>query len=116
VVGLPEAAAVDVRADGGVPKGYQLTPDELATIHAVSELQFPLKPRRRGAVFDGFVSNLVADRFSFEELTFGPRPSPRSEQAGRCDRVQVHDGVECAAPGVHAHRVRRGAAACRSSR
>src|SRR5215207_3019271 len=53
----------------GVPKGYRPTPNELVTIHRVSELQFPLTPRRLGAVFDGFVSNLVADRFPFEELT-----------------------------------------------
>jgi pimeloyl-ACP methyl ester carboxylesterase len=52
----------------GVPKRYRPTPDEAATIRAVSELQFPLKPRRLGAVFDGFVSNLVADRFPLEQL------------------------------------------------
>jgi pimeloyl-ACP methyl ester carboxylesterase len=52
-----------------VPKGYQPTADDAAIIHRVSELQFPLKPRRLGAVFDGFVSNPVADRFPFEELT-----------------------------------------------
>jgi pimeloyl-ACP methyl ester carboxylesterase len=53
----------------GVPKGYQATSDDVATIRAVSELQFPLEPRRQGAIFDGFVSNLVADRFPFEQLT-----------------------------------------------
>jgi pimeloyl-ACP methyl ester carboxylesterase len=53
----------------GVPKDYQPTPEDPATIHAVSELQFPLKPRKQGAIFDGFVSNMVADRFGFEELT-----------------------------------------------
>jgi pimeloyl-ACP methyl ester carboxylesterase len=53
----------------GVPKGYRPTPDEATTIRAVSELQFPLTPRRLGAVFDGFVSNLAADRFPLEELT-----------------------------------------------
>ena len=53
----------------GVPKGYRPTPEEAATIRAVSELQFPLTPRRLGAVFDGFVSNLAADRFPFEGLT-----------------------------------------------
>jgi pimeloyl-ACP methyl ester carboxylesterase len=53
----------------GVPKGYQPTPQDVATIRAVSELQFPLKPRKQGAIFDGFVANMVADRFSFEELT-----------------------------------------------
>ena len=45
----------------GVPKGYQPTPQDTDTIRAVSELQFPLRPRKQGAIFDGFVSNLVAD-------------------------------------------------------
>jgi pimeloyl-ACP methyl ester carboxylesterase len=53
----------------GVPKGYRPTPDEATTIRAVSELQFPLRPRKAGGVFDGFVSNLVADRFPLEQLT-----------------------------------------------
>jgi pimeloyl-ACP methyl ester carboxylesterase len=52
----------------GVPKGYQPTPGDLETIRAVSELQFPLRPRKAGALFDGFVSNLVADRFPLERL------------------------------------------------
>jgi len=47
----------------GVPKGYQPTPEDAATIRAISELQFPLSPRRNGALFDGFVSNMVADQF-----------------------------------------------------
>jgi hypothetical protein len=33
------------------------------------ELLFPFRPRRDGAMFDGYVSNLVADRFPLEELT-----------------------------------------------
>jgi pimeloyl-ACP methyl ester carboxylesterase len=53
----------------GVPKGYRPTPEDVATIRAVSELQFPLRPRKQGALLDGFVSNMVADRFPFEELT-----------------------------------------------
>jgi pimeloyl-ACP methyl ester carboxylesterase len=53
----------------GVPTGYRPTPEEAATIRAVSELQFPLTPRRLGAVFDGFVSNPAADQFPVEELT-----------------------------------------------
>jgi pimeloyl-ACP methyl ester carboxylesterase len=36
---------------------------------APDQLLEPLKPRGLGAVFDGFVSNMVADRFPFEELT-----------------------------------------------
>jgi pimeloyl-ACP methyl ester carboxylesterase len=43
----------------GVPKGYRPTSEDMATIRVVSELQFPLRPRRQGAVFDGFVSNMV---------------------------------------------------------
>jgi pimeloyl-ACP methyl ester carboxylesterase len=53
----------------GVPRGYQPTRDDLDTIRAVRDLQFPLRPRKAGAVFDGFVSNLVADRFLLEQLT-----------------------------------------------
>jgi pimeloyl-ACP methyl ester carboxylesterase len=53
----------------GVPKGYRPTSEEAVTIRAVSELQFPLRPRKAGAVFDGFVSNLAADRFPLEQLT-----------------------------------------------
>jgi pimeloyl-ACP methyl ester carboxylesterase len=53
----------------GVPKGYRPTPDDAATVRAVSQLQFPLTPRKPGALFDGFVSNLVADRFPLEQLT-----------------------------------------------
>jgi hypothetical protein len=29
----------------------------------------PHEPRRRDPIFDGFLSNMVADRFGFEELT-----------------------------------------------
>lgn len=53
----------------GVPKGYQPTSEDAEVVQAVSELQFPLRPRKQGAIFDGFVSNMVADRFPFEELT-----------------------------------------------
>jgi hypothetical protein len=46
----------------GIPKGYQPSPQE-AAVAASRDLLFPLKPRREGAVLDGFVSNLAADRF-----------------------------------------------------
>jgi pimeloyl-ACP methyl ester carboxylesterase len=51
----------------GAPKGYLPTPAEARTLDGIRELLFPLKPRRDGAVFDGFVSNPVADRFPLEE-------------------------------------------------
>jgi hypothetical protein len=33
------------------------------------ELLFPLNPRREGDLFDGFVSNVIADHFPPEQLT-----------------------------------------------
>jgi len=52
----------------GMPKGYKASPEEADAVAAGMNLLFPLKPRREGAVFDGFVSNLAADRFPFEEI------------------------------------------------
>jgi pimeloyl-ACP methyl ester carboxylesterase len=49
----------------GKPKGYRPSPREA---EAMADMLFPLKPRREGAVFDGFVSNLAADRFPLEEI------------------------------------------------
>jgi pimeloyl-ACP methyl ester carboxylesterase len=53
----------------GAPKGYRPTPEQAQALRNIRELLFPLKPRRDGAVFDGFVSNLAADRFPLEQLT-----------------------------------------------
>ena len=50
----------------GRPKGYRPSPREKG---AIADMLFPLKPRRAGAVFDGFTSNLAADRFPLEQLT-----------------------------------------------
>lgn len=52
----------------GIPKGYRASPREAEAIAASRELLFPFKPRRDGAVFDGYVSNPVADRFPLERL------------------------------------------------
>jgi pimeloyl-ACP methyl ester carboxylesterase len=52
----------------GAPKGFRPRGDEEETLAGVRDLLFPFRPRRDGAVFDGFVSNLVADRFPLEEL------------------------------------------------
>jgi pimeloyl-ACP methyl ester carboxylesterase/predicted transcriptional regulator len=52
----------------GAPKGYRPTPAEARTLAAYRELLFPFKPRRDGAIFDGYVSNPVADRFPLENL------------------------------------------------
>jgi pimeloyl-ACP methyl ester carboxylesterase len=53
----------------GLPKRYELSPQEAESMAGLRELLFPYRPRREGAVFDGFVSNLAADRFPFEQLT-----------------------------------------------
>jgi len=53
----------------GLPKGYRLSAEEEETMAAIRKLLFPFKPRRAGAVFDGFVSNLAADHFPLEQLT-----------------------------------------------
>jgi pimeloyl-ACP methyl ester carboxylesterase len=48
---------------------YPRSATEAEAVAAGGDLFFPFKPRRDGAVFDGFVSNLAADRFPLEELT-----------------------------------------------
>jgi len=53
----------------GTAKGYKPSPEVAAAMVRNRELLFPLKPRREGAIFDGYVSNMVADDFAFEELT-----------------------------------------------
>jgi pimeloyl-ACP methyl ester carboxylesterase len=53
----------------GAPKGYRPASDEEAQVMAgLRELLFPLRPRRQGAAFDGFVSNPAADSFPLEQL------------------------------------------------
>jgi pimeloyl-ACP methyl ester carboxylesterase len=52
----------------GAPKGDRPRPDEVEALRGIRELLFPLRPRRDGAVYDGFVGNPVADRFPFEQL------------------------------------------------
>lgn len=54
----------------GIPRGYRpASAAEAEEIVASRELIVPLRPRRDGAVFDGYVSNVVADRFPLEQLT-----------------------------------------------
>jgi pimeloyl-ACP methyl ester carboxylesterase len=43
--------------------------EDAQILQSIRELLFPFKPRRDGAVFDGFISNLAADRFPLEQLT-----------------------------------------------
>jgi pimeloyl-ACP methyl ester carboxylesterase len=52
----------------GIPKAYKPLPQETDALAEGIDQFFPFKPRRDGAVFDGFVSNLAADRFPLEEI------------------------------------------------
>jgi pimeloyl-ACP methyl ester carboxylesterase len=52
----------------GIPKAYKPLPQEADALAEGIDQFFPFKPRRDGAVFDGFVSNLAADRFPLEEI------------------------------------------------
>jgi pimeloyl-ACP methyl ester carboxylesterase len=53
----------------GAPKGYRPASEEEAQVMAgLRDLLFPLRPRREGAVLDGFVSNPAANRFPLEQL------------------------------------------------
>jgi pimeloyl-ACP methyl ester carboxylesterase len=53
----------------GAPKLHRPTAAEAQTLAGYRELLFPFKPRRDGAIFDGFISNRCADRFPLEDLT-----------------------------------------------
>jgi pimeloyl-ACP methyl ester carboxylesterase len=52
----------------GAPKRLRPTSEEAQMMAGLCELLLPLKPRREGAVFDGFVSNLAADRIPLDQL------------------------------------------------
>lgn len=53
----------------GVPKRYQASPAELATLREVGESVFPIRPRRDGAVFDTFLGNPYVNSCPLEEIT-----------------------------------------------
>ena len=52
----------------GAPKRLRPTSEDAQVMAGLRELLLPLKPRREGAVFDGFVSNLAADRIPLDHL------------------------------------------------
>lgn len=52
----------------GVPKDYQLSPEESETIESVAASVFPVQPRCRGFVFDAFVSNRWVRNAPLEQL------------------------------------------------
>ena len=53
----------------GVPKAFDLSAGELATIREISESMLPVPPRREGVVFDAFVGNPHVNSCSLEEIT-----------------------------------------------
>jgi hypothetical protein len=69
VLDLQEDRAHRVLAHDGTPEGLPTSSWETRDIAAMRELLFPLNPRREGDLFDGFVSNVIADHFPPEQLT-----------------------------------------------
>ena len=63
LLALQAAHASCLRPDDGHAQGLPAPAARTTTVTAGLNKLFPLKPRREGAVFDGFVSNLATDRF-----------------------------------------------------
>lgn len=90
----------------GIPKGYRASPREAEAIAASRELLFPFKPRRDGAVFDGYGSNPVADRFSLRAAGGTHPRHPRQGRPARALPVRRRSGT--AHPGSQARDDRGG--------
>jgi pimeloyl-ACP methyl ester carboxylesterase len=52
----------------GVPRDYDASPAELATIEEIGKSVMPVKPRRDGAVFDTFIGNPHVNTRPLEEI------------------------------------------------
>ena len=53
----------------GMPKGFRPTPEEQRTILEAEESLFPLPPRKRGVLFDLYVSNHDVQGYPLEEVS-----------------------------------------------
>jgi pimeloyl-ACP methyl ester carboxylesterase len=53
----------------GMPKGFQPTPDQWTAIVESEESLFPIRPRKRGALYDAYVSNPDVQGYPLEELS-----------------------------------------------
>ena len=53
----------------GTPKGFQPTPEQWTAIVESEESLFPVHPRKRGVMYDSFVSNPDVQGYPLEELS-----------------------------------------------
>jgi len=58
-----------VRQLMGVPKGFPQNPDQADEVGVMLDSIFPIGPRREGAVFDAYVSNLEITECPLEEIS-----------------------------------------------
>ncbi|SDP38608.1 TAP-like protein [Nakamurella panacisegetis] len=52
----------------GQPKGFHPTDDEARRVRDAEQSLFPIRPRKRGALFDTFVSNPDVQRYPLQDL------------------------------------------------
>ncbi len=53
----------------GMPKGYRPTPEERESLHQIMDAFFPIHPRKRGVLFDMYVSNPDVQTCALEQLS-----------------------------------------------
>jgi pimeloyl-ACP methyl ester carboxylesterase len=53
----------------GMPKGFRPTPEECRRIEQIGESFFPINPRKRGVLFDLYVSNPDVQTYPLEEIS-----------------------------------------------
>jgi pimeloyl-ACP methyl ester carboxylesterase len=53
----------------GMPKGFRPTPEERRRIEQIAESFFPIRPRKRGVLFDLYVSNPDVQTYPLEEIS-----------------------------------------------
>ena len=53
----------------GVPKGFEPSGTQLSTIREIGESMLPVRPRRRGVVFDTFIGNPHVNGCALEKIT-----------------------------------------------
>jgi pimeloyl-ACP methyl ester carboxylesterase len=52
----------------GIPRDFDASPDEQATIDQICDSIFPMRPRRRGAAFDALISNPAVNDYPLEAI------------------------------------------------
>jgi pimeloyl-ACP methyl ester carboxylesterase len=56
-------------AIAGTPAGYELSEEDGGTLETIFDSFFPMRPRAKGIIFDGYVGNPEIGSCAFEQLT-----------------------------------------------